>query len=113
MSRYSMRSESGKLLFIGPSASQPVFIFLLPVVAAIIFHRVVHVSQQLDKFHRFEFTILITLATCLWLWMVAGKDELEFTPTELTHRRLLFGIGRTHIYHRGDIQGPHFVVRVP
>jgi hypothetical protein len=44
-----------------------------------------------------------------WLWNLSGREELEFTSSELTYRRPLFGISRTRVFMMDRIADPHFV----
>jgi hypothetical protein len=44
-----------------------------------------------------------------WLWNFSGEEELIFTISELTHRRVLFNISRTHVFIMDRISDPHFV----
>src|ERR1700735_81970 len=44
-----------------------------------------------------------------WLWKFSGKEELIFTTSELTHRRILFNISRTRVFVMDRISDPHFV----
>jgi len=44
-----------------------------------------------------------------WFQNLSGKEELEFTTSELTQRRLLFGIPRTRVFMMDRISDPHFV----
>jgi hypothetical protein len=44
-----------------------------------------------------------------WLWNLAGREELEFTPFMLTSRRILFGVARTRTFEMSRITNPHFV----
>jgi hypothetical protein len=54
-------------------------------------------------------TLFFLLALYWWLWNLAGVEELEFTPVNLTHRRILFGMTRSSVYRESDIQAPRFV----
>jgi len=44
-----------------------------------------------------------------WLWNLSGKEELEFTTSELIYRRLLLGISRTRVFVMDRITDPRFV----
>jgi hypothetical protein len=44
-----------------------------------------------------------------WLWNLSGKEELMFTTSELTYRRILFGISRARVFMMDGITDPHFV----
>jgi hypothetical protein len=44
-----------------------------------------------------------------WLWNLVGREELEFTSTKLTHRRILLGTKRIRVFEMDRIASPHFV----
>lgn len=44
-----------------------------------------------------------------WLWNLSGKEELEFTASRLTYRRLLLGFTRTRVFTMDRIADPHFI----
>lgn len=45
-----------------------------------------------------------------WLWNLVGREELEFTASALTSRRVLFGISRTKVFQMDKITSPRFVI---
>ena len=44
-----------------------------------------------------------------WLWNLGGKEELEFTTSELTYRRLLLGFSWTRVFNMDKIADPRYV----
>lgn len=52
-------------------------------------------------------TILIAYS---WIWNTRGREELDFSSTELTYRRLLFGFSRVRHFQMSKITDPRFVL---
>ena len=56
--------------------------------------------------------IFFGLATMLmayaWLWNLGGKEELEFTASALTWKRILSGISHSRLFSIKGIYNPHF-----
>ena len=52
------------------------------------------------------FTIFVAYR---WLWNLSGKEELEFTTSELIYRRFLLGISRTRVFAMDRLTDPRFV----
>ena len=44
-----------------------------------------------------------------WLWNLSAREELEFTTSQLTYRRLLLGFTRTRVFMMDGITDPHFI----
>jgi hypothetical protein len=55
------------------------------------------------------FGFVTVVFTYAWLWNLGGKEELNFTMSSLTYRRVLFGISRTREFWMDRIAEPHFV----
>jgi hypothetical protein len=55
---------------------------------------------------RIWFVVILALVFFDWLWNLGGKERIEFTPTELTHRRVLFGMSRMKLYKMSGIKAP-------
>lgn len=56
--------------------------------------------------------IFFGLATMLmayaWLWNLGGKEELQFTASALTWKRILSGISHSRLFSIKGIYNPHF-----
>ena len=115
MPRYSMQSDPDCLVFVIPSRFKLVVFILVPGVAIVFLLALFHpsASQPLDVYTRIEFGAFVLAGTVLWLWTMFGKEELQFTPTQLTRRRSLLGISRTDAFQIAEIRLPHFVVEHP
>jgi hypothetical protein len=112
MARYSMRSEPGKLTLVVPAFDKSRFVIISLIVLFFLFIYV-RSPRPLETFARILFPIILVLSGSAWLWNLFGKEELEFTASQLTRHRVIFWRSITDVYQQADIQGPHFVVRVP
>ncbi|MGB0036506.1 MAG: hypothetical protein WBP79_13635 [Candidatus Acidiferrales bacterium] len=110
MERYSAHSEPGKLLFRSPRVFNIALFLLIPLIAALIIYSLIFPSHPILLAMKVWDWIFLTVLAIAWLRNWKGKSELQFTPTELIHRDLLFGLSRTKRYKMSDIRDPRFVI---
>jgi hypothetical protein len=108
MSRYQIREEPQKVVVVISAFDVPIFV-LSTFVFLFVAYFVRNAFQQSDVWPRIFATIMVTVVLCNWLWIVGGKEEVEFTSTTLTIREVLFGMARTKTFDMADVKGPCFV----
>jgi hypothetical protein len=108
MSSYTVRSEPGKLVFRVHRFS--IFFFLVfPALVCFFAYASKGSSQRPSILLEIFLALFFLVGLYRWLWNLAGVEELEFTPVDLTHRRILLGMTRSSVYRESDIQAPRFV----
>jgi hypothetical protein len=108
---YSVYLASGKVsVLISRRLSLTLLLFFPFLVAAcVMLVRIGDQSgQQIPAFGIIFFGLVAGLLAYKWLWDIAGKEELEFTPSVLTYRRTLLGISRSRVFSMNRIENPHF-----
>jgi hypothetical protein len=110
ISRYSTHTEAGNLVVVSPRRLTAVGLLLFLSCMFLAAHAFWEEARVLDLFMRSFFAGMLVAVFCGWLWAVAGREELLFTPTELLHRRSLFGLSHMKKYRMKDIRAPRFVV---
>ena len=55
------------------------------------------------------FAVVTILFAYSWIWNARGREELDFSATALTYRRLLFGFSRVRHFQMSKITNSRFV----
>jgi hypothetical protein len=103
--RYTEHWEPGKLTIVVPRVFDVVLFLVVPVFVVWSIYDLKHAALGTRIF----FAVVISLFIVGWLWNLDGREVLEFTPAELTHRRVLFGFAHSKAYPAADIRATHFV----
>jgi hypothetical protein len=113
MQRYSIESEPGKLSFTIPRVFDLYYFLFVPLFTAFAIYVLVHESHVSSAVILIRICIGIVFVRMYlqWLWNLGGKEELQFTESELRHRRILFGLVRTKVYKMAVIKDPSFVAQ--
>jgi hypothetical protein len=110
MARYSTQTETGRLVVIVPAAFRWSFFLFAPAFIALGFFALRGGSGPISMFMKAWFAILGVILVFMWIWMLKGKEVLEFTSTELIHQRILFGFVRKRSYETRNVWSPFFEV---
>lgn len=85
-----------------------VFVPLWLTWLAFMIARTLHGAQP-QSIVTIAFFVMMALALVyLWLWNLAGREEIEFTINGLTYKRVLFGLSRSRVFRMSKIENPHF-----
>jgi hypothetical protein len=112
MSRYQIREEPHKVVVVISAFDLPIFV-LATFFVLFVAYFVRNAFQQSDLWPRILTAIIVTVVLYNWLWIVGGKEEVEFTSTTLTIREVLFGMARTKTFDTAYVKGPYFAPSHP
>jgi hypothetical protein len=109
--RLSISDTPDGLLIIVPRRFELYFALFFPLwTAGWIAVAIYHPPRDLSSEVGIAFFSLITILFLVgWLWNWNGREELLFTPTTLTYRRVLFGLSRTRVFELAGISDSRFV----
>jgi len=86
------------------------FVFV-PVWVAVLFSmipRTLHSAQPQSIVTIACFGLVSLLFVYVWLWNLAGREEIEFTINGLTYKRVLLGLSYSRVFRMSKIDNPHF-----
>jgi hypothetical protein len=86
------------------------FLFVPVWVAMLlsIIPRTLHSAQPQSVVPIVAFGIVALAFVYLWLWNLAGREEIEFTINCLTNKRVLLGLSYSRVFRMSKIENPHF-----
>jgi hypothetical protein len=111
--RYSISRTPNSLSIVVPRRFNLFWLLFIPLwIAGLIAIAIAHPSRKPESILAMAvFGCFAVLMVYEWFWNLSGKEELKFTASELTHRRILFGFSRARVYEMDRITDPHFVGR--
>jgi hypothetical protein len=109
--RYSISQTPNRLLIVIPRRFSLFLCLFVPFWTILWISLVVEnpAGKPIPVYGIAFFAAVTVLFAYRWLWNVGGREVVEITPLELTHRQALFGISRANSYKLERITSPRFV----
>jgi hypothetical protein len=109
---YSVSSSRDKFSIIVPRHFSPFLFAFIPLWIALWIAfalKAYRSGQTQSSIALLFFGTMSVLLLYSWLWNLGGREELHFTGSTLTYRRVLLGISTTREFSMARIAEPHFV----